>query len=99
MKKFLIGLALVVALSGCETMTQMHSASSQGMAGLGCSQIYSTFDDYNRDKQNYEALRTLGALQGVDASQVTKQNAASYYQTVVASSNIALAVQGCAPLR
>lgn len=98
MKKILIGSALVLALSGCETMTQMQSASTQGMAGLSCSQIYSTFGAYKRDKQSLEALRTLGALQGVDTSKATKANAASYYQNVVASSNIALAVQGCAPL-
>jgi uncharacterized protein YceK len=99
MKKVLIGLALVVALSGCETMYEVRGASSQGMAGLSCSQIYSTYDAYKRDRQNLDLIRTLVALQGVDASQVTKQNASSYYNTVIASSNIALAVQGCAPLR
>ena len=98
MKNTCIVAFLLLTLTGCETMTQVRSASSQGMAGLSCPQIYSTFEAYKRDKQNVEALRTLGELQGLDVSQATTENAAGYYDTVVATANIALAVQGCSPL-
>lgn len=98
MKKVVIGSIFGLLLGGCETATQVHSASTQGAAGLSCAQIYSTFDAYKRDKQSVEALRALGSIKGLDTSQATKENAATYYASAVASANIALLVQGCTPL-
>lgn len=90
---------VAAALAGCETATSLQGAGSGGAVGaVSCDQIYSTFGAYSRDRQSVEALAQIAGYTNTDISNVTPETAASYYENIVTSVNVTLAVQGCTPL-
>ena len=99
MKRLSIVLLAGLSLSACETAKEMQAASQKGFANsISCPQISSAFAAYEADKQSLSALMQLGNLTNLDTSKITTETAAGYYEKAKQSANLALVLQGCAPL-
>ena len=89
-------LSLVATLlAGCETTSAVVGASQKGLGALSCGEIYNTFQAYDRDKISIDAAKQLSSSLGVP---YTGGSGASYFDTIKATANVALAAQGCNPL-
>lgn len=103
MYKIITGVALLAALlllAGCETTRQISSGSAGGVGNMvSCQQINQTFAAYQRDRNSWAALKEIASMTGFDSSKLdSSKKAASYYEDVKNSVNIALLLQGCQPL-
>ncbi len=99
MKKIVMGLALTLLLSGCETFGEMRSASSKGAAvAFSCDQIKNSFAAYNRDRQSLEALRLITTMTNTSTKGMTTATADRYYEKARNNANLALLLQGCEPI-
>lgn len=96
MKTKLLALSILsAALVGCETTSAVVGASQKGLGALSCSEIYNTFNAYDKDKQTVEAAKQLSASFGLP---YTGGSAKAYFQKAKTAANIALAAQSCTPL-
>ena len=82
-------------LTGCETTSAVVGASQKGLGALSCSEIYSTFQAYDRDKISIDAAKQLSGALGLP---YTGGSGSGYFDTIKASANIALLAQGCSAL-
>ncbi|MBW7470792.1 hypothetical protein K0B93_07355 [Marinobacter sp. F4218] len=87
-------------LSGCQTSGYMTAAATDG-DGVTCGEIYQAFNAYEQDRQSAAALAQLSRLVSPEAGSYADMgvnSASKYYDQIVASANIALAIRGCQPV-
>ncbi|MGK0441100.1 MAG: hypothetical protein ACJA0N_000896 [Pseudohongiellaceae bacterium] len=99
MKMLIVGVSLFF-VAGCETAGSIAEAKSNGVAAMfSCEQVKSMFSAYDRDKSSWAQLNEIAKISGYDVSNmdITK-NAASYYESVKNSTNLALMLKGCEPI-
>lgn len=82
-------------LAGCETTSAVVGASQKGLGALSCGEIYNTFQAYDRDKISIDAAKQLSSSLGLP---YTGGSGSSYFDTIKATANVALAAQGCSSL-
>lgn len=90
--KTLITASLCLAFAGCETTGAVVGASQKGLGALSCSEIYNTFNAYDKDKQSVDAAKQLSSALGIP---YTGGSGTEYYQTAKTTANVALMAQGC----
>lgn len=88
-------LTTLVTLTGCETTSAVVGASQKGLGALSCSEIYNTFNAYNRDQQTLAAVKELSYNLGIP---YTGGSPSEHLKTAKTSANVALLAQGCSPL-
>lgn len=101
-KTLLSAVFSVVALSGCETATQLGTMSQSGTGALSCSQIQAAFSAYERDRNSMDSWVQL--IKQINPSVDPSALAGDYspsemYDQARSYANVALAVQGCAPIQ
>ncbi|MBW4934110.1 hypothetical protein KZO34_05580 [Marinobacter sp. F4206] len=87
-------------MAGCQTSTYMTSAATDGN-GVTCGEIYQAFNAYEQDRQSADALAQLSQLVSPAAGSYAEMgvnSASKYYDQIVASANVALAIRGCQPV-
>lgn len=90
-----------VALTGCQTSSHLSSAAADGN-GVTCSAINQAFTAYQQDRQSAEAWTQLAQLISPTAGNYADmgvKTAARYYEQIKATTDLALAVRGCQPVR
>ncbi|WP_257900322.1 hypothetical protein [Marinobacter sp. F4206] len=100
MRPFLIAIAATTLMAGCQTSTYMTSAATDGN-GVTCGEIYQAFNAYEQDRQSADALAQLSQLVSPAAGSYAEMgvnSASKYYDQIVASANVALAIRGCQPV-
>lgn len=96
--KHLLLILMVIALSACQTVTELQSASTKGLANsYSCAQINAALTAYEADKTSFAALEEIAAMSGLVIEQNSETDASSYYDNVKSAASIALLVQGCPP--
>lgn len=99
-KSLMLFLAVAI-MAGCQTSNYVSSAATDG-DGVTCREIDQAFAAYQQDRQSAAAWSQLAQLISPAASYYTDmgaQTAARYYDQIKATTNIALAVRGCQPVR
>lgn len=82
----------------CQTANELQNASSRSLANsYSCGQINGAFAAYEADKTSFAALKQIAVMSGLKIDPISTTDANSYYETVKASANVALLVQGCPP--
>lgn len=98
-KHLLVALSGMTLLTACETVSELKTGASNGVANLAsCSQISSTFAAYDRDRQSFSALSSIAQMVNVDTSKMDQSKPSSYYENVKTGANLALMLQGCQPI-
>ncbi len=101
MKKWMISLAVVAGLTGCQTATEAKNAYSAGWGAASCDQIRRTFYAYEQDRQSAEAMAALATLLHLEtgtAAGDSLESSDAFYVKARDTANIALAAQGCSTL-
>ena len=99
MNKKITCILTLLALSGCQTATELQKSSAGGFNTMAsCEQIHTTFGAYDRDRQSIEALRQIAGMTNTSIQGVTPATVDSYYPLVRDTANIALMVKGCSLL-
>ena len=94
--KYLLLILISVALTACQTTTELQNAYSKGLANsYSCEQINAAFDAYDTDKSSFTELKQIAEMSGMEIEQGTGATASSYFEDVKAAANLALLVQGC----
>lgn len=94
-------LLAAVLLAGCQTSNYAASAATDG-TGITCSKIQQAFAAYQQDRQSAEAWTQLAQLISPEAGNYATMGvntAAKYYDQIKATTDLALAVRGCQPVR
>jgi len=94
--KYLLLILISVALTACQTTTELQNAYSKGLANsYSCEQINAAFDAYDADKSSFTELKQIAEMSGMEIEQGAGVTASSYFEDVKAAANLALIVQGC----
>lgn len=99
--KTLILVPAMALLAGCQTSNYAASAATDG-TGITCSKIQQAFAAYQQDRQSAEAWTQLAQLISPAAGNYADMGvntAAKYYDQIKATTDLALAVRGCQPVR
>ncbi|WP_339802317.1 hypothetical protein [uncultured Marinobacter sp.] len=99
--KGLVPVLVAVTLTGCQTSANVSSAAADG-DGITCNRIYQAFSAYQQDRDSAVAWAQLGQLISPTAGNYANmgvETAARYYDQIKATTDIALAVRGCQPVR
>lgn len=100
LKSFMLVMA-TAALAGCQTSANVSSAAADG-EGITCGKIYQAFSAYQQDRESAVAWAQLGELISPAAGNYANMGvdtAARYYDQIKATTDLALAVRGCQPVR
>ncbi|MFO8142175.1 MAG: hypothetical protein R6T87_09895 [Marinobacter sp.] len=99
--KSLMFFMAVAALAGCQTSTSISSAAADG-DGITCGKIYQAFSAYQQDRKSAVAWAQLSQLISPAAGNYANMGVetdARYYDQIKATTDIALAIRGCQPVR
>jgi hypothetical protein len=96
--KYLLATLMLVTLTACQTATELHNASSKGLANIySCGQINAAFAAYEADKTSFAALEKIAAMSGLVVERSTETDASSYFDSIKSAASVALLAQGCPP--
>ena len=99
MNKSIISIIIAIALSGCQTTSEMQKASTGGMANAtSCAQIHAAFAAYDNDRQSLQVLAEATGNTSVNVQGVTPDTIDEYYESLRNNANLALMIKGCQPL-
>ena len=100
-RSFSILAFVVLALSGCQTSSQLTSAVADD-DGVTCGEIRQAFQAYERDRKSAQAMKELSLMLSPSAGAIASdgvESAEGYYEQARISTNLALATRGCNPVR
>jgi hypothetical protein len=96
--KHVLLIPMIVTLTACQTAYELQNAASKGFANsYSCGQINGALSAYEADKTSFMALKQIAVMSGLEIDPKSTGNASSYYESVKATANVALLVQGCSP--
>lgn len=90
----------MLSISGCEIMGEASSLAGKGGSGaFSCGQIQAAFAAYNTDRQSVDAYEEMARVTGMSTTDISTRTSDAYYTKAVERANIALLLQGCAPMQ
>ena len=95
----IINMAILLSISGCQLANNAKTLTdNNGVGAFSCDQIRSYFSAYDADRQSVTAYTALAQATGLNTTNVNTQTVDTYYSQAKQHANIALLVQGCAPI-